>query len=166
MCARWVRKSALGQPQCFIKWSQEPSRCLLRSVCLVWLDKYFVEERIHHRGRGSPPDPWILISGHRTWVSPLFSNSWFCTFCAIVSCITVETFTSLCLISSTGISNSVVSPQGTILFVFESSAICFSSRLLLGDSRDHKKTKDKNLVRGSSDVLCLWSWPQPPHRAL
>ena len=111
-------------------------------MCLVWLDKYFVEERIHPRGRGSPPDPWILISGHRTWMSPLFSNSWFYT-CAIVSGLTVETFTSLCLISSTGISNSVVSPQGTILCVFESSAICFSSRLFLGDSWDHKKQKTK-----------------------
>lgn len=120
----------------------------------MWLGKYFVQERTHHRKRGSLPDLWARDLNVFCLLKPLFY-----VFCAAVSCIFIETLTSSCLFSSISIFNSAAIAQGTAFLYSKVPLFAFPvcRPLVTAVSRKKNYCKNKILV---SNVLCLLSWPQ------
>lgn len=160
MCARWVRKSALGEPQLLHKmitgtFTMPSEECVSSVAGQIFCRGENSSQREGLPTRSMDTDLWaqdLNVPSLQTLILHLLC------YCLLHHCWDLDI---LCLISSTGISNSVVSPQGTTLFVFVSSAICFSSRLFLGDSCD-KKQKTKT-CSGDLVMFCASEVGLSPH---
>lgn len=109
MFARWIRKSAWREPQMLYKMITQTSQPSLRSGA----GQIFCIGESSSQREGLPTWPvntelWAQDLGVFSLLKPLFY-----VFCAAVSCIYVEMFTLSCLVSSTSVSDSATSAQGT-----------------------------------------------------
>lgn len=119
----------------------------------MWRGKYFVQKRTHHRERSSLPDFWAL--NVFSLLKPLFY-----IFCAVVSCIFIETLTSSCPFSSISIFNSAAIAQGTAFLYPKVPLFAFPVCLPLVTAVSRKEIFVK--IKSWSEHL---SWPQSTFRA-